>query len=1238
MAEENFNNVLKKSFIGLLLIAIVFVSGCLSSLGYAALSGISGVIGSIIRAVANFVAQGMGTIFTWNPTVWSSNPADISPAIRAIQPIIFYTLGVLYILLLIVNGIYFIWGAISPATRAQCKERIQRLILSMILVIVSPLLFQFMLELNNSIVESIFNTAGLPIGSTVFFTAITVIVALSLVVVMFFIPGLIILPIAGFVFGLIMILIAPILIAVMRYVSLVVLAAFFPLVIFMYFIDLTKDLGARFIRMTLVWIFTPIIMAIFFVIMNMAITVTNFWSIAGFTSGLLALAGFALMSMAPLMMSGMLNVIGASFVHVGRTRSNPRLIFVGSLMMGYGAGAFTQMAFESAGAKSGLQGKRAGALDEAQLAAFRKAAAADIEKEPEKKAEQAPGPGGREKLRGFGGASLREKMGMIVFWKRADEELIRDRSMWKYMSAQQRRLEEYLHYRDNERGIKKWAGMGWSVARSLAVSGFDVLRPMGDFAIGLTHQIIPPSGLLGRSIIRGARRLTGYWEYDKDNKLRWVHGETPIQMIGRSAGSILRSPVKMGVVVGLGVSTFALGMPVAIGTGLILTPLIAGAALSMGQKFGRGLSLFGIPLSTDVSIKGRREDKEGKLKTVEDYIGKLTRRRTEREALRDATTDPRERAKLEKDIRGLDSRISGLERQRDWLHGALNKYDSADQRTIQRDTSSMINQEYLRKLEGKIRDGTATEQEQRIARNIETIYGRPISQILADRDFMRSMSIGERVGRIAEYEGKKTELGGDATKQEALRERQRYSQHIDQEYLKRLDERLLAGTATAEDQRMARNIEAIYGRPIHEILRDKDFMGDVGILSKEERRARGLPEEARMTEVDKGLSALEGSAAKIKEKVEKRRQLTPEEEQTRTQYNDLLAGRDVILAGMDSKYLRELDDKIAVGVATAEERRIGENVERLYGKSRSQILEDLEKAPKWAQVDDLDNSIRNAERGIGKLGRESRSREADILQRSAESLERQGNHSEAAANFIDATRIRNEIRSDEIAEKIGDNRRKMQENQDAVTSGRMTQKEMEKKNKELREENENLERESGRLGEIRRELVFLSEPGNRGIAMDLVAREKAITEGTQRKYALEAQGLDTTAIDGDLRTKIREFTDRERDMMNSSSGQGGQVHKLGRILGEYPYPHMDGEINSRVRGIMNSVDPARSGIFGAGEERQVIGLVDKYRDMRREGKSDDDIKQKLHESLGDNKRGLVRQDQLFDYIREVDRR
>jgi|GEM_PF-2685980 len=287
------------------------------------------VLGWISDKINGFVEALLSKIIwflTWNPDITMVKPL-IDDFIELLTP--------LYIIAFIIIGLYFFFLSESPKGRARARSALLKLLLSLAFVISATTIYQFLLDLSELLVNFVLNLVAVDLGP-----AAQILVIYMSTYPLFWIIYMNVLLLLLVIFAI-------------RYVLLLVMAAIFPLTIFFFFFELTKNYGRKLMRYTFMLIFTPVIQAI--VLIFFIATMNNIGgaetAAGNFAVIAIGFAGFVLMIIAPWMALGLLKWFGgilcfAAFqqMFAGRMRAAMGLFLAGGLMMGEGPGAIPMAA------------------------------------------------------------------------------------------------------------------------------------------------------------------------------------------------------------------------------------------------------------------------------------------------------------------------------------------------------------------------------------------------------------------------------------------------------------------------------------------------------------------------------------------------------------------------------------------------------------------------------------------------------------------------------------------------------------------------------------------------------------------------------------------------------------------------------------------------------------------------------------------------------------------------------
>lgn len=321
----------------------------------------------------------MGIVGTLRALVWSlQQDPIIYPLAGGLGNMMRQFILLLYpfwVIALLLTAIYLIFVAVDPPRRYRAKSMLQKLLVGMVVTATSPVIYQITLNLSHGITEGIIGPGGvldnivssLPVPynsvDTMFFMILpidtsswTLRTGVNMLVV--FIPLLILL----------LFTILALAVVWFRYMTVILCAIFFPFTLFLYVFEATRGMGRELLKLTIVWIFTPMIMSVWLVALVALIP-----SIAlgmNVLTGVMLLMSFSVMMVvSPLVLSGLLAIIGAAVTAVGMMvpgKWGVALTAVGGLMQGQKASAMIGAAM-----KYGFQKKMQAAKRKFEVASLK---------------------------------------------------------------------------------------------------------------------------------------------------------------------------------------------------------------------------------------------------------------------------------------------------------------------------------------------------------------------------------------------------------------------------------------------------------------------------------------------------------------------------------------------------------------------------------------------------------------------------------------------------------------------------------------------------------------------------------------------------------------------------------------------------------------------------------------------------------------------------------------------------
>jgi len=281
---------------------------------------IFGVFIDIGNCVMMFFISLMTEFILMNPDI-----NEFKPFVNDIVSILFP----IYVIAIIITGIYIIFLSTSPESRARAKLMLIRLIMGMAMVTTSLSIYELLLNLSEAIAGRILSGWILGGGGG----GLAILATLVVVSVILFFISAWILPMLA--------VIALISIAV-RFFLVSLMAVLFPLTLFLYFFEFTRSIGQNMMRYTLMVIFTQPVQALMLVIMIIGLNnISTTGDILGkIVSLVMGIAGFLMVIFAPLLMLKLMSWVGGAVAGAGMILAYKRP-WVGALLVsagGIGAG------------------------------------------------------------------------------------------------------------------------------------------------------------------------------------------------------------------------------------------------------------------------------------------------------------------------------------------------------------------------------------------------------------------------------------------------------------------------------------------------------------------------------------------------------------------------------------------------------------------------------------------------------------------------------------------------------------------------------------------------------------------------------------------------------------------------------------------------------------------------------------------------------------------------------------
>ena len=259
----------------------------------------------------------------------------MNPDITVFKPFVNDIISLLfpiYVVAIVITGVYIIFLSTSPESRARAKLMLIRLIMGMAMVTVSLSIYELLLNLAQAIAGKLL--AGWIIGGggggLAVMTILVVAAAIFWYISIFILPTLVVIALISLFF---------------RYFLVCLMAVLFPLTLFFYFFEFTKNIGTNMMRFTMMAIFTQPVQALMLVIMIIGLQNVEL-SGGGIIALVIGIAGLIMFIAAPLMMMGLMNWIGGAVAGAGMMVAFKRpwlgaaLTSVGGIGSGMGPEAF----------------------------------------------------------------------------------------------------------------------------------------------------------------------------------------------------------------------------------------------------------------------------------------------------------------------------------------------------------------------------------------------------------------------------------------------------------------------------------------------------------------------------------------------------------------------------------------------------------------------------------------------------------------------------------------------------------------------------------------------------------------------------------------------------------------------------------------------------------------------------------------------------------------------------------
>ena len=279
----------------------------------------------------------IGNLLEWSPVVFcfpNQPTCTTTPGINAIYPYIINILVPIYIVAMMFTAMFFIMKSGSPAGRVRARKMFFRLMVGMLFVIYSPMLYQSLLDISNRITSFYVDKVNINdiVAVTSYGKAASMCCLQFCMVIVFLVTFIILL---------------------IRWFYVYLYSIFFPLILFMYFFEVTKPYGTKYLKDAIKWIFVPPLQALVLYVMvsgpMVAFATMKISGMAGtlqslFTqmvSSFIILGGMITMCAAPMIMTQILQFVGMAVYSAGLAIDNLPLMSIGGVIAGQGPAAFS---------------------------------------------------------------------------------------------------------------------------------------------------------------------------------------------------------------------------------------------------------------------------------------------------------------------------------------------------------------------------------------------------------------------------------------------------------------------------------------------------------------------------------------------------------------------------------------------------------------------------------------------------------------------------------------------------------------------------------------------------------------------------------------------------------------------------------------------------------------------------------------------------------------------------------
>jgi len=210
-----------------------------------------------------FVNQDKEALLTNLQGFIEMNPSFRDPDILSVMRFFIDFLMPFYVLAIIITGIYIMFVSASPESRANAKSVFKRLIVTMLLISISPTIMQLLLFLSGSLTRALLSMADITMVTASLDELVDTLASMHGWAAALFVDYAVLLfaPMLFLIWGLLAIF-------ALRYIAIVMFGILLPLSIFLYSFHFTRDLGRNILEQTISWSFLQVLNALIIIVIN----------------------------------------------------------------------------------------------------------------------------------------------------------------------------------------------------------------------------------------------------------------------------------------------------------------------------------------------------------------------------------------------------------------------------------------------------------------------------------------------------------------------------------------------------------------------------------------------------------------------------------------------------------------------------------------------------------------------------------------------------------------------------------------------------------------------------------------------------------------------------------------------------------------------------------------------------------------------------------------------------------